>query len=95
MPTFFRATELRRVVPIAKPSRSAKRLRRWKKRDSVELARARLLEVLPETELTVIEEQVKEAVAESVRFADQSPPAQESTIWSTVYAQPGTDPRRM
>ena len=75
--------------------RTKDEIERWKKRDSIELARARLLKVLPETELTAIEEQVKEAVAESVRFADQSPPAQESTIWSTVYAQPGTDPRRM
>jgi len=75
--------------------RTKEEIERWKKRDSIELARTRLLKVLPEAEITAIDDQVKEWVAEAVRFADQSPPAQESTIWSTVYAQPGTDPRRM
>ena len=30
-----------------------------------------------------------------MRFAEQSPPAEEATIWNTVYATPGTDPRKM
>jgi pyruvate dehydrogenase E1 component alpha subunit len=75
--------------------RTKEEIERWKKRDSIELSRARLLKVLPESEIVAIDDQVREWVAESVRFADQSPPAQESSIWSTVYAQPGTDPRRM
>ncbi len=75
--------------------RTKEEIERWKKRDSIELARARLLKVLPEAEIVAIDDQVREWVAEAVRFADQSPPAQESSIWNTVYAQPGTDPRRM
>lgn len=75
--------------------RTKEEIERWKKRDSIELARTRLLNVLPEPEIAAIDAEVREWVAETVRFADSSPPAQESSIWSTVYAQPGTDPRKM
>jgi pyruvate dehydrogenase E1 component alpha subunit len=74
--------------------RTKEEIEQWKKRDAIELARKRLLRVLPEAELSAIDAQVRSDVTEAVQFAEQAPPAQEASLWSTVYAEPGTDPRK-
>ncbi len=75
--------------------RTKEEIERWKKRDAVELARGRLLQAGLETEIAGIDQWVRQTVAEAVRIAEAAPPARPETMWSTVYAQPGTDPRRM
>jgi pyruvate dehydrogenase E1 component alpha subunit len=49
----------------------------WKRRDPVSIARRRLLEDLraEEGEIKAIETQVREEIEDAVRFADESPPA--------------------
>jgi pyruvate dehydrogenase E1 component alpha subunit len=50
----------------------------WKRRDPVNLARARLLEVgMPEAEIAAIDEDVRVEIADAVKFAEDSPPADE------------------
>jgi pyruvate dehydrogenase E1 component alpha subunit len=67
----------------------------WKKRDAVLIARERLSTTVGEDDLVSLEAHVKAMVQEAVRFAEQSPPADPADLLSTVYATPGTDPRRM
>ncbi len=67
----------------------------WKKRDAVLLARARLVAALGEDSIVSLEASIKALVQEAVRFAEQSPPADPAHLWDYVYAQAGTDPRRM
>ena len=67
----------------------------WKKRDAVMLAREQLVEALGEDDIVSLEAHIKALVQEAVRFAEQSPPADPAHLWDYVYAQAGTDPRRM
>ena len=75
--------------------RTKDEIEQWKKRDAVLIARERLLATLGEDEIVSLEAHIKAQVQEAVRFAEQSPPAEEATLWSSVYATPGTDPRKM
>jgi pyruvate dehydrogenase E1 component alpha subunit len=75
--------------------RTKDEIEQWKKRDAVMLARDRLSAALGEDELTSLDAHIRAMVQESVRFAEQSPPADPKDLWTTVYATPGTDPRRM
>jgi pyruvate dehydrogenase E1 component alpha subunit len=75
--------------------RTKDEIEQWKKRDAVLIARERLVAAVGADEIVSLEAHIKAQVQEAVRFAEQSPPAEESTIWSSVYATPGTDPRRM
>ncbi len=75
--------------------RSKDEIEQWKKRDAVVIARDRLVSVVGEDEIVSLEAHIKAQVQEAVRFAEQSPPADPADIWTSVYAQPGTDPRRM
>ncbi|MFO0577715.1 MAG: thiamine pyrophosphate-dependent enzyme [Polyangia bacterium] len=75
--------------------RTKDEIEQWRKRDAVGLARDRLVSALGEEPIAAIDAEVKELVNEAVRLAEASPPAEEATIWSSVYAEPGTDPRKM
>ena len=75
--------------------RTKDEIEQWKKRDAVLIARERLVAAQGEDEIVSLEAHIKAQVQEAVRFGEQSPPAEEATIWSTVYATPGTDPRKM
>jgi pyruvate dehydrogenase E1 component alpha subunit len=75
--------------------RTKDEIEQWKQRDAVLIARERLVAALGEDEIVSLEAHIKAQVQEAVRFAEQSPPADEATIWSSVYATPGTDPRKM
>jgi pyruvate dehydrogenase E1 component alpha subunit len=75
--------------------RSKDEIEQWKKRDAVIIARDRLVAVVGEDEIVSLEAHIKAVVQESVRFAEQSPPASPADIWTSVYAEPGTDPRKM
>ncbi|MBM0108900.1 thiamine pyrophosphate-dependent dehydrogenase E1 component subunit alpha [Steroidobacter sp. S1-65] len=58
-------------------------------RDPIPLFRRALLELgLSESELTVIEREVDEAVAEAVRFADESPFPEPSELCENLYSRP-------
>jgi pyruvate dehydrogenase E1 component alpha subunit len=59
--------------------RTREEVAEWKKRDPVAIARRRLIEEVgaEETEIKEIEASVKEEIADSVRFAEDSPPADE------------------
>jgi pyruvate dehydrogenase E1 component alpha subunit len=75
--------------------RTKDEIEEWKKRDAVPLARERLLAHygVSEDELVSLEAHVKAEVQEAARFADQSPLAEESTMWNSIYST--TDPRKM
>jgi pyruvate dehydrogenase E1 component alpha subunit len=77
--------------------RTKDEIEEWKKRDALPLARERLVKQLgvSEDELVSLEALVKAEVQEAARFADQSPPADEKTMWESVYANPKDDPRKM
>lgn len=75
--------------------RTKDEIEQWRKRDALTIARERLVTALGEDAMTALDGEIKEFVAEAVRLAEASPPAEEATIWSTVYAEPGTDPRKM
>lgn len=75
--------------------RTKDEIEQWKKRDAVMLARDRLAAALGEDELTSLDAHIRAMVQESVRFAEQSPPADPKDLWTSVYSMPGTDPRRM
>ncbi|HNN92320.1 MAG TPA: pyruvate dehydrogenase (acetyl-transferring) E1 component subunit alpha [Pseudomonadota bacterium] len=75
--------------------RSKDEIEQWKKRDAVIIARDRLVASVGEDEIVSLEAHIKAVVQEAVRFAEQSPPANPADIWTSVYAQPGTDPRKM
>lgn len=75
--------------------RTKDEIEEWKKRDGVVIARDRLVQALGEDEITSLDAHIKALVAEAVRFAEQSPAADPADIWTTVYSQPGTDPRKM
>jgi pyruvate dehydrogenase E1 component alpha subunit len=75
--------------------RTKDEIEEWKKRDAVLIARDRLQAAVGEDELLSLEAHIKATVQEAVRFAEQSPPADPADLWTTVYATPGTDPRRM
>jgi pyruvate dehydrogenase E1 component alpha subunit len=50
----------------------------WKRRDPLNRARERLLQLgLPETELTALEDDVKAEIDDAVKFSEESPPADE------------------
>lgn len=59
--------------------RTKEEVAEWKQRDPVRLAKTRLLEELgvEEERIKTIEAEVKEEIADSVRFAEDSPPADE------------------
>lgn len=59
--------------------RTKEEVEEWKKRDPVSLARRRLLEEggASEDEIKSIEKSVKDEIEEAVRFAEESPPADE------------------
>jgi pyruvate dehydrogenase E1 component alpha subunit len=75
--------------------RTKDEIEEWKKRDAVPLARERLQKQfgVSEDELVSLEAHVKAEVQEAVRFAEQSPTADEKDMWSSVYAN--GDPRKM
>lgn len=75
--------------------RSKDEIEQWKKRDAVVIARDRLVSAIGEDEIVSLEAHIKAQVQEAVRFAEQSPAANPADIWTSVYAQPGTDPRKM
>jgi pyruvate dehydrogenase E1 component subunit alpha len=77
--------------------RTKDEIEEWKKRDPVPLARERLKNDFgaSEDELISLEASVKAEIAEAVRFADESPPADPEHLWDYVYADPKTDPRKM
>lgn len=57
------------------------------KRDPVRLARERLLEKgVSEETLASLDAEVEEEVQDSVRFADESPPPTEETMWNCITA---------
>ena len=98
MPTLIEVETYRfRGHSISDPGtyRSKDEIEQWKRRDAVLIARERLVAVLGEDEIVSLEAAIKAQVQESVRVAEQSPPAEEATIWKSVYAEPGTDPRKM
>jgi pyruvate dehydrogenase E1 component alpha subunit len=68
--------------------RTKDEIEEWKKRDAIPLARERLTKEhgVSEDELVSLEAHVKAEVQEAVRFADQSPPADEQTMWGSIYA---------
>jgi pyruvate dehydrogenase E1 component alpha subunit len=50
----------------------------WKRRDPLNRCRQRLLDIgLPETELAALEDDVKAEIADALKFAEESPPADE------------------
>jgi len=50
----------------------------WKRRDPLQRSRARLLEIgFPETDLEALEGDVKAEIEDAVKFAEESPPADE------------------
>ncbi|HLU64799.1 MAG TPA: pyruvate dehydrogenase (acetyl-transferring) E1 component subunit alpha [Kofleriaceae bacterium] len=59
--------------------RTREEVEEWKRRDPVAIARRRLLEDCgaSEDQITALEAEVKEEIADSVRFAEESPPADE------------------
>jgi pyruvate dehydrogenase E1 component alpha subunit len=75
--------------------RSKDEIEMWKKRDAVLLARERLVKALGEDAIVSLDASIKAQVQEAVRFAEQSPPADPARLWDHIYANPGTDPRRM
>jgi pyruvate dehydrogenase E1 component alpha subunit len=76
--------------------RTKDEIEEWKKRDAIPLARERLLKELgvTEDELVSLEANIKAEVQEAVRFADQSPPADEQTMWQSVATGPAPRPRK-
>ena len=58
----------------------------WKKRDPVGLAESRLKDELgvPEEQLAAIKKEVKAEIADAVRFAEESPPADD---YNYVYKE--------
>jgi len=67
--------------------RSEEELEKRKKRDPVKLARKVLVdEGMSEEDLGEIEDAVEEEIQEAVKFADESEPAKEEVMWSSVYA---------
>ncbi|MCS6912414.1 MAG: pyruvate dehydrogenase (acetyl-transferring) E1 component subunit alpha [Myxococcales bacterium] len=75
--------------------RTKEEIETWKKRDAILIARQRLVRAIGEDALVSLEASIKAQVQEAVHFAEQSPPADPARIWDHIYAQPGTDPRRM
>ena len=75
--------------------RSKDEIEQWKKRDAVIIARDPAVSVRRRgRDRLTLEAHIKAVVQGAVRFAEQSPPANPADIWTSVYAQPGTDPRR-
>jgi pyruvate dehydrogenase E1 component alpha subunit len=70
--------------------RSKDEVEEWKKRDPLVVARERLRRDfdVSEDQIVSLEAHVKAEVQEAARFADQSPPADEKTMWGSVYSSP-------
>ncbi|MDQ1087606.1 MULTISPECIES: pyruvate dehydrogenase (acetyl-transferring) E1 component subunit alpha [unclassified Siphonobacter] len=69
--------------------RTKEEVEEYKRRDPIEWTRATILEngFATEEELTAIEDKVKEQVAESVKFAEESPWPDPSEAYKDVYVQ--------
>ncbi len=69
--------------------RTKEEVEEYKRRDPIEWTRATILEngFATEEELTAIEDKVKEQVAESVKFAEESPYPDPSEAYKDVYVQ--------
>ena len=58
--------------------RTKEEVEEWKRRDPLNSCRQRLLDVgFPEADLTALEADVKAEIDDAVKFAEQSPPADE------------------
>jgi pyruvate dehydrogenase E1 component alpha subunit len=77
--------------------RTKDEIEEWKKRDPVPVARERLRTEfgVSDDELISLEASVKAEVQEAVRFAEESPLPDPSTVYDNIYADPSTDPRKM
>lgn len=67
--------------------RTPEELDEQKKKDPIRVTRQQLLDAgVSEDRLDDIDEEVDEVIDEAVRFADDSPPAEEAHMWSSVLA---------
>jgi pyruvate dehydrogenase E1 component alpha subunit len=72
--------------------RTAEELDEQKKRDPILSLRSRLLEAgVAEEQLDDLEVEVDGIIDEAVRFAEESEPAREELLWTTVLAPPRED----
>ncbi len=76
------------IIPFA--YRDAEEVEAWKRRDPVEIARAQLVEAeaLADAQLTALETEVEEAVAEAVSFARESEFPDPAEALEGIYSTP-------
>jgi TPP-dependent pyruvate/acetoin dehydrogenase alpha subunit len=78
------------IIPVT--YREEAEVEQWKLRDPVEILRARLIGegVLSEDAAEAIETELKQQVAEAVKFAKNSPPPEPEAAFEDVYSHPIT-----
>ena len=70
--------------------RTKEEVKEWMKRDPIRLLAERIyaLGIANEEQLKAIDEEAKQEVARAVKFADESPPPDVSTLFDAIYYEP-------
>jgi len=75
---------------VRDPYRDEAEVEEWKKRDPIDIHKARLLEqsVATQAEIDQVENEVKEQIEEAVTFARESPYPEPSALFEDMFANP-------
>lgn len=75
--------------------RTKEEIESWRKRDSILLARTKLLEYFTTEQMDTLDEEIKGVVQLAVEFAENSPVMQSDELWNYIYADTQTIPWKM